>query len=163
MERTEHYHFAGSKKLWAVSFSLWIIPRFVNSWAKFLPHYPDEVIPKIKFARIARRERWFLVSLATSALGTNESIIREFFPVFTNPEGRSFDRSAHSIWDALLNNDMQEDGFLMNPRKSFFLCTSKWLDSQVEPVFRKLKEKHKRFHDEKKPMKEGISKYGQIS
>ena len=72
-----------------------------------------------------------------------------FFPVFTNREGRSFDRSAHSIWDALLNHDISESGYSSEPTTTLHALHEEMAEKSGEPIFTKLKEKHKRFHDER--------------
>jgi SNF2 family DNA or RNA helicase len=148
MERTEHYHFAGSKETLGSELLTLDHSKIRELMGKVPAHYPDEVIPKIKLQGLPGGKGGFW-SLWQLRFGTNESIIREFFPVFTNPEGRSFDRSAHSIWDALLNNDMQEDGFSDESTKELFSLHEQMARQSGEPVFRKLKEKHKRFHDER--------------
>ncbi len=147
-ERTEHYHFAGSKETLGSELLTLDHSKIRELMGKVPGHYPDDAIPRVKLSGLPGGKEGFW-SLWQLRFGTNDSIIREFFPVFTNREGRSFDRSAHSIWDALLNHDISESGYSSEPTTTLYALHEEMAEKSGEPIFTKLKEKHKRFHDER--------------
>ncbi len=74
---------------------------------------------------------------------TNESQINEFFPIFTTMEGRSFERSAHVIWDGLLNQELHAKDVRSSAPCAELLDTHKRLaEKSGEPIFRRMEAKH---------------------
>jgi superfamily II DNA/RNA helicase len=147
-ERNRNYHFAGSEESEGSELLTLDHPKVRELMNMRPAHYPDDAIGKIRLSGLPGGNEGFW-SLWQLRFGTSESIIREFFPVFTNREGRSFDRSAHSIWDALLNHEMQVDGLSRESSIDVHALHEEKSKKSGEPIFAKLKDKHKRFHEER--------------
>ena len=82
-------------------------------------------------------------SLWQLRFATAQSTEQVFFPLFTNADGRSFDRTAHFIWDSLLNQPMQGQGRMAEGDSLAVFDQHQALAQQIgEPLFGRLKNKH---------------------
>jgi len=82
-------------------------------------------------------------SLWQLRFATSQSTLQAFFPVFTNTAGRAFDRTAHSIWDSLLNQPLQLQGVLGSQASiDLFDLHQGRAQETGEPLFRRLKATH---------------------
>jgi len=82
-------------------------------------------------------------SLWQLRFATSQSTLQAFFPVFTNTEGRSFDRTAHFIWDSLLNHPLSIQGLESRETSlDVFEQHHRHAQGTGEPIFRGLKATH---------------------
>jgi len=90
-------------------------------------------------------------SLWQLRFATVQSTLREFFPVFTTHDGRSFDRTAHFIWDLLVNWSDDEALNASNADGGSLLKRHRELAEKLgEPLFAKLKGRHENYVAERR-------------
>ena len=99
------YHFAGADTLKSSELLTLDHPR-IRKLMGDVPHFASgSTIPVFRLPSLPGNKAGYW-SLWMLRFSTNEAQLNEFFPVFTNPEGRSFERSAQVIWDSLVNQDL---------------------------------------------------------
>lgn len=82
-------------------------------------------------------------SLWQLRFATSQSTLQAFFPIFSNADGRSFHRTAHSIWDSLLNQPLQLQGMRDHEASLDVFGLHRGLAQETgEPLFRRLKATH---------------------
>ena len=86
---------------------------------------------------------------------TSESRLNQFFPVFTNLDGRSFERSAHAIWDSLLNQELHAvTASKAQPGLEILEAHRAIAEKNGEPIFRRMDEKHQALQAEQRKNRE---------
>lgn len=139
---TQDYHFAGADNLDASQLLTLEHPR-IRKLLEEPPHFhDDDKLPVFQLSGLpgSKAGYWSLWMLRFT---TNETRLQEFFPVFTNMEGRPFERSAQVIWDSLLNQEL-------HPRQQAAPASTQSIieahrsiaEKAGEPLFRKMEERH---------------------
>lgn len=106
--------------------------------------HPGDRVPIVELDGLpgGRGGFWSLWQLR---FATSQSTLQSFFPVFTTADERSFDRTAHSIWDSLLNQSLQLQGVLGSEASiNVFDLHRERAQAAGEPLFRKLQTTHER-------------------
>jgi hypothetical protein len=80
----------------------------------------------------------------------SERVVHEFFPVFLNEVGRSFDRTAHVLWDRIPGGRLERSDFVLGPDADhIFKQHTQQASKAGLPVYERLKEKHDAYVQEK--------------
>lgn len=147
-QSTRKYHFSGMEPADNSELLTLDHPRIRNLLAEFPRFSAGDAIPVINFAGLPGKQPgyWSLWQLRFSS---SERRIQEFFPIFTNEKDRSFDRSAHVIWDGLLNQEIElvesQQPTESDPLNQLHRDLA---EKAGEPIFQKLKSQHDSFQTE---------------
>lgn len=136
------YHFAGTEAIGSSQLLTLDHPRIRKLLEEPPQFHPNERMPTFQLTSMPGSKAGYW-SLWMMRFTTNETRMQEFFPVFTNLDGRSFDRSAHVIWDALLNQRLVPSTASSDEKTSSILGTHRSVAERIgEPLFRKMEERH---------------------
>jgi ERCC4-related helicase len=147
----ESYHLAGADSFGASNLLTLDHPRIRKLLEEPPQFHVNAMIPTFQLPSLpgSKAGYWSLWALRFT---TNETRLSEFFPVFTNLEGRSFDRSAHVIWDNLLNQELHERD--AQPNAEILNTHRRIAEKNGEPIFRRMEEKHQDQQEEHKRNRE---------
>lgn len=147
----ESYHLAGADSFGASNLLTLDHPRIRKLLEEPPQFHVHAMVPTFQLPSLpgSKAGYWSLWALRFT---TNETRLSEFFPVFTNLEGRSFDRSAHVIWDNLLNQELHERD--AQPNAEILNTHRRIAEKNGEPIFRRMEEKHQEQQEEHKRNRE---------
>lgn len=147
----QSYHLAGADSLGASNLLTLDHPRIRKLLEEPPRFHVNATVPTFQLPSLpgGKAGYWSLWALRFT---TNETRLNEFFPVFTNMEGRSFERSAYVIWDNLLNQELHERS--AQPNAEILEAHRRIAEKNGEPIFRRMEEKHQVQQEEHKRNRE---------
>ena len=148
-ERSRTYCFAGSGESQSAELLTLDHPRIrqlLDAIPRFLKGDP---IPALTLDDLPGGKGGFW-SLWQLRFATSENTRQAFFPVFTQTDGRVFDRMAEFIWDRLLNGTFEvEAGRYLDDREETYELHATLAEKAGRPVFDNLKAVHESYLHER--------------